>query len=89
MNLDDAKQVTVPFGRCSGWPLEAVITRRFSEYAYLAWCLESGRPLFGEIKEALEALTRDAELVERLRQYRRQRTTAAHNRRRLNAWAMR
>ena len=69
--------------------MEAVISRRFSEYAYLAWCLESGRPLFGDIKEALEALTRDAELVERLRQYRRQRKTAATNRRRLNAWAMR
>jgi len=51
MTEDEAKRVFVPFGRCKGWPLSAVIEKHPQEWKRLQkW------RLYGEIAEAVRAL---------------------------------
>jgi len=86
MTLNEAKEIIVPFGRNNGWPLGSLVDRRFSEFDRLARQRET---LFGDVKEAMEALTADPDIADKLRRYRRQMKTYRTNRAHLNNWVWR
>ena len=86
MTVLDAKAETVPFGRNTGWPLGALMERRFGEFAYL---LNTRASCFGEFKEALDTLAGDPAVADRIRRYRTQRATTRINNIHLTRWAWR
>lgn len=85
MTPSDARQICHSGGRFNGWPLGRILAEHPPDFAKLLQC----KAIFGDERDALAVLADDPEVVEMLRNLRRQRRTAAQNRRRLSNWANR
>jgi len=86
MMISDALEVIVPFGPCHGWPLRAIISKRPAVAAQLV--ISVGR-LYGEVREAVEAIAELPTIQDTVKGLKRERATKARNKRALDAWACR
>ena len=82
----DFGKVSVPFGKLYGWPLEAVVKRRFG---YFNWLTKQDLSATPDFAEAVKMIAAEPAVAERLERYRKQCATQAQNRRRFDAWVMR
>ena len=89
MDIEEAARVRLPFsvrGRCFDWPLRRIAAERIDAFW---WLLHEATIKKPELREAIDTLAQDPEVMRRLEAYEKNKKMAHRNYGDVARWALR